>query len=343
MAAPASTIDRGRTVPARPRRRTSRGGRRPDRAPARTRRRADASANPAACHESRCARLQRRLLPLRSPSGATGPGLGPASVGSARTRNTGAARSREASQGRPGPAHQPLPVNQATAPQLRRFIKSRPYVPMHELRRRFAIDGGDDDVTPVHIDRHWIFVGLPEREGGLLGELLRAGRDRLRAVARSALADRRRCLSDAARPPPLTASGRRTRPAVNSISRQAGSPDSPPELGSDSTLGRGVRRSRSSAWPTPASRGRSAASVRWSRAGHRGQDRLLDLGHGHRRPQGVGGDLQERRIHVRDDVGRPGAAGQRADLAEEVAGRHRREAVIAVIGRDTGGRRRRRG
>ena len=25
-----------------------------------------------------------------------------------------------------------------TAPQLRRFIKSRPYVPMHELRRRFA-------------------------------------------------------------------------------------------------------------------------------------------------------------------------------------------------------------
>jgi len=78
-------------------------------------------------------------------------------------------------QGRPGPVGQPVPVNQATAPQLRRFIKSRPYVPMHELRRRFAIDGGDDDVTAVHIDRQWIFVGLPEREGGLLGELLRAG------------------------------------------------------------------------------------------------------------------------------------------------------------------------
>jgi hypothetical protein len=78
-------------------------------------------------------------------------------------------------QGRPMPIGQQAPVNQATAPQLRRFIKSRPYVPMHELRRRFAIDGADDDVTPVHIDRHWIFVGLPEREGGLLGELLRAG------------------------------------------------------------------------------------------------------------------------------------------------------------------------
>src|SRR5689334_12135398 len=36
-----------------------------------------------------------------------------------------------------------------TAPQLRRFIKSRPYVPMHELRRRFGIDGQDDDVTGV--------------------------------------------------------------------------------------------------------------------------------------------------------------------------------------------------
>lgn len=63
----------------------------------------------------------------------------------------------------------------ATAPQLRRFIKSRAYVPMHELRRRFAINGGDDEVTPVDLERRRIFVGLPEREGRLLGELLRAG------------------------------------------------------------------------------------------------------------------------------------------------------------------------
>ena len=64
----------------------------------------------------------------------------------------------------------------ATAPQLRRFIKSRAYVPMHELRRRFAINGGDDDVTPVDLEpRKRVFVGLPEREGRLLGELLRAG------------------------------------------------------------------------------------------------------------------------------------------------------------------------
>jgi len=64
---------------------------------------------------------------------------------------------------------------QCTAPQLRRFIKSRPYVPMHELRRRFGIDGGDDDVTPVRLEPGWVYVGLPPREGTLLGELLRAG------------------------------------------------------------------------------------------------------------------------------------------------------------------------
>ena len=63
----------------------------------------------------------------------------------------------------------------ATAPQLRRFIKSRAYVPMHELRRRFAINGGDDEVTQVELERQRVYVGLPEREGRLLGELLRGG------------------------------------------------------------------------------------------------------------------------------------------------------------------------
>ena len=85
----------------------------------------------------------------------------------------------------------PLPVNGAspqhgpanghdarsgcTAPQLRRFIKSRPYVPMHELRRRFGINGAEDDVTPLSLDRGSIYVGLPERECRLLGELVRGG------------------------------------------------------------------------------------------------------------------------------------------------------------------------
>ncbi|MEP6639622.1 MAG: hypothetical protein ABJC39_09770, partial [Chloroflexota bacterium] len=59
----------------------------------------------------------------------------------------------------PGPGQAPGGPDrngQCTAPQLRRFIKSRPYVPMHELRRRFAIDGGDDDVTPVRLDPGWV-------------------------------------------------------------------------------------------------------------------------------------------------------------------------------------------
>ncbi len=46
---------------------------------------------------------------------------------------------------------------------------------MHELRRRFGINGADDDVTPVDLSDGRVYVGLPAREGGLLGELLRAG------------------------------------------------------------------------------------------------------------------------------------------------------------------------
>jgi hypothetical protein len=77
---------------------------------------------------------------------------------------------------RPSNGAQEAERNGCTAPQLRRFIKSRAYVPMHELRRRFAIEGGDDDVTPVEMDQGIrVYVGLPNREGRLLGELLRSG------------------------------------------------------------------------------------------------------------------------------------------------------------------------
>ncbi len=62
-----------------------------------------------------------------------------------------------------------------TAPQLRRFIKSRVYVPMHELRRRFGIDGTEDDVHPVELESGRVFVGLPSAEARLLQELLRGG------------------------------------------------------------------------------------------------------------------------------------------------------------------------
>jgi hypothetical protein len=69
-------------------------------------------------------------------------------------------------------AAQPSP----TAAQLRRFIKSRPYVPMHELRRRFELNGELDEVTPVNVvDAAVVYVGLPPREAQLLAGLARDG------------------------------------------------------------------------------------------------------------------------------------------------------------------------
>jgi hypothetical protein len=62
-----------------------------------------------------------------------------------------------------------------TQAQLRRFIKSRPWVPMHELRRRFGIYGGDDDVSPIRVGARTLFIGLPPAEGWMMGELLNAG------------------------------------------------------------------------------------------------------------------------------------------------------------------------
>jgi hypothetical protein len=82
----------------------------------------------------------------------------------------------------PAPAHTPPSWQDAdpsrptcTVAQLRRFIKSRPWIPMHELRRRFGIDGNDDDVSPMHVGSQTLFIGLPPAEGRLMAELLGAG------------------------------------------------------------------------------------------------------------------------------------------------------------------------
>jgi len=76
----------------------------------------------------------------------------------------------------PEPGVEPeAPRTTCTQAQLRRFIKSRPWIPMHELRRRFGIYGGDDDVTPVRTVNGMIFVGLPFSEGRMLGELIVSG------------------------------------------------------------------------------------------------------------------------------------------------------------------------
>jgi hypothetical protein len=62
-----------------------------------------------------------------------------------------------------------------TVAQLRRFIKSRPWIPLHELRRRFGIYGGDDDVSPIRVGGQILFIGLPPAESRLMAELLDGG------------------------------------------------------------------------------------------------------------------------------------------------------------------------
>ena len=62
-----------------------------------------------------------------------------------------------------------------TGAQLRRFIKSRPYVPLHELRRRFELSGEADDVSLLETPDGPVYLGLPARECRLMQELLRQG------------------------------------------------------------------------------------------------------------------------------------------------------------------------
>jgi hypothetical protein len=53
---------------------------------------------------------------------------------------------------------------------LRRFISSRPYVAIAELRRRFALDD-PDAMTCLERDGTSAWVGLPDREASKLQEL----------------------------------------------------------------------------------------------------------------------------------------------------------------------------
>ena len=80
--------------------------------------------------------------------------------------DNGAANGAGLDQGTPSP----------TAAQFRRFIKSRPYVPLHELRRRFELNGECDEVAAIRApDGETVYVGLPARESQLLADLARDG------------------------------------------------------------------------------------------------------------------------------------------------------------------------
>ncbi|CAN5697328.1 hypothetical protein BH23CHL7_BH23CHL7_19880 [soil metagenome] len=87
---------------------------------------------------------------------------------------TAAGAGRDKPRGQPdtGAQNGPSP----TAAQLRRFIKSRPYVPLHELRRRFELNGEMDEVCPIVMsDGLTVYVGLPPREARVLADLARDG------------------------------------------------------------------------------------------------------------------------------------------------------------------------
>ncbi len=91
----------------------------------------------------------------------------------ARDRPADGPADRPAQAERPDAAAESRPT--CTTAQLRRFIKSRPWIPMHELRRRFGIVGDDDEVAPIRVGAHTLFIGLPPVEGRLMGELLASG------------------------------------------------------------------------------------------------------------------------------------------------------------------------
>ena len=62
------------------------------------------------------------------------------------------------------------PTKRPSTSSLRRFVSSRPYVPVAELRRRFGLDEPDD---MVRISRNGTsaFIGVPAREAAKLEEL----------------------------------------------------------------------------------------------------------------------------------------------------------------------------
>ena len=79
-------------------------------------------------------------------------------------------------------------------------------MPLHELRRRFELNGDLDDVAAVQMEGHGLtYVGLPPREAEFLATLVRDGDVGVELSPGSVRADRRRRLPDEARQPTLTA------------------------------------------------------------------------------------------------------------------------------------------
>ena len=114
--------------------------------------------------------------PQPAADGAHREAMAPApSAGAPRFQSNGSGPTMPKADGGEAQAPPERQGGGCTTPQLRRFIKSRAYIPIHEIRRRFLIATEDDDVSGIDLEHGRIFVGLPPREGQMLGELLRGG------------------------------------------------------------------------------------------------------------------------------------------------------------------------
>jgi hypothetical protein len=85
---------------------------------------------------------------------------------SLRLRDAGRRRRLQFNHGNPAMSANKRPSSSS----LRRFITSRPYVTVAELRRRFGLDD-PDAVTHVQRNGTSAWIGLPEREAAKLQEL----------------------------------------------------------------------------------------------------------------------------------------------------------------------------
>ena len=83
--------------------------------------------------------------------------------------------------------------------------RAGPWVPLHELRRRFGISGDDDDVSPIRVgDQRAVHRPAAGREPRMVGELLSGGDVGYELSPGPGRPHRGRRLPDAARPPRLT-------------------------------------------------------------------------------------------------------------------------------------------
>jgi hypothetical protein len=69
----------------------------------------------------------------------------------------------------------PPAQRQATAAQLRRMAKARPYVPLHEVRRAYNLPSNEEISTRITTPDGDAWIGLPEREARLIEQLVREG------------------------------------------------------------------------------------------------------------------------------------------------------------------------